>query len=82
MNPKESLLIAVRTVGTQKKLADLLTKEMGHTFYQSHVNKWIHETEFIPSRVCKPIEKITKGKVKKHQLRPDLWENKLDKEVA
>lgn len=41
---------------------------------QSSVNEVLKgRRKKVPADWCRPIEKVTNGKVTRHQLRPDLW---------
>ena len=59
--------------GTQKEFAEALGKP-----HQSYVSmlliRVVKHGKLIPADICPAIERATKGKIKRHQLRPDLFE--------
>ncbi len=61
------ILKAIRIVGTQERLAEMLglTKQA--------VNQWATGVRGPTPYQCVMIEKITKGKVKRVELRPDIF---------
>lgn len=48
-----------------------LGKAVGKT--QSHVWNWLHRSGRVPADMAASIERATKGKVKREQLRPDIY---------
>jgi DNA-binding transcriptional regulator YdaS (Cro superfamily) len=56
----------IKIVGSQNALA----KRLGTS--QQRVNYWV-KTGKVPAEVVISIEKATEGKVRKHELRPDLY---------
>lgn len=73
---------AIDYCGNQEKLAEQLSLILGKLIRQSHITKWRNKTEVIPDYVCRPIEQITKGLVKAHELRPDLWDAPKESEQS
>lgn len=68
MKPKDPLERAVEIVGSQSALARILG--VG----RSRVNNWLNRDLAIPAEFAVPIERATLGKVKRHELRPDVFE--------
>lgn len=58
---------AIEIVGTQAELA----RALGVT--PQHVWNWLNRDEKVPAEQVIPIERATEGKVKRHDLRPDLY---------
>lgn len=67
--PKKNstLRIAIELIGSQKEVAKLCGIK------QSSVSNWLRRSKKIPSRHVLTIERATEGKVKRWQLRPDLY---------
>lgn len=40
---------------------------------QPSVHRILHEGKSVPAKWCIPIERATRGKVTRHELRPDLY---------
>jgi DNA-binding transcriptional regulator YdaS (Cro superfamily) len=58
---------AVEVMGNQSKLADALGVTPGF------VSQWLNGVRPVPAVRCKDIEKVTNGKVKREELRPDVF---------
>lgn len=65
---QNALRMAVSLIGSQASLA----KQLG--VQRSTVNSWIHGRNKIPPEAAIKIEKLTNSKVKKKELRPDLFD--------
>ena len=39
-----------------------------------HIWAWINRDHRVPAEMCKPIEHATGGAVKRHELRPDIFD--------
>lgn len=76
MSSRKHLQRAVDIAGSQSQLARDLSEKLNKTIYQGHVRKWLMNSKVIPDYICKPVEEITNGQVKRSQLRPDLWDKK------
>lgn len=61
------IIKAVEICGTQEALG----KAVGQT--QKHVWNWIHRDKRLAAEHCIPIEKATKGAIKRYELRPDIY---------
>lgn len=58
---------AAKSVGSRVILADLIGVP------RSTLQSRIDNNKPVPAEWCPRIEKATKGEVRRHQLRPDLW---------
>lgn len=65
---QNALQTAVFLIGSQASLA----RQLG--VQRSTVNSWIHGRNRIPPEAAIKIEKLTNSKVKKSELRPDLFD--------
>lgn len=63
---------AIEIIGTQTILAEKL-RAINPKIQQAHVSAWKRSKKGVPAQYCGAIEKLTKGEVTKHQLRPDLF---------
>ncbi|WP_444902197.1 transcriptional regulator [Microbulbifer sp. SSSA007] len=59
--------LAIKTVGTQQKLATALGLSQGA------VAQWVTGRRPVPPRQCIPIEMVAGGVVTRHELRPDVF---------
>lgn len=66
MNSK--IQIAIEFAGSQTALA----KKLGVT--QQNVWNWLHRDKKIPVERAIQIERVTNEKVKRHDLRPDIFD--------
>lgn len=65
---------AVQIVGGQSKLARSLTESVGKTINQSDVWYWLNKSSRgVPAEYCQAFEDITEGKIKREDLRPDIF---------
>lgn len=64
---KDALERAVRIVGGQTALAQILGKSQSHVWY------WLNKGGRVPAEHAVIIEAATKGEVTRHQLRPDVF---------
>jgi DNA-binding transcriptional regulator YdaS (Cro superfamily) len=60
---------AVRIVGGQTALA----RACGGACKQQHVWNWINRDRKVPAEFVLAIERATKGRVTRYQLRPDIY---------
>lgn len=67
MNTIKALLKAIDIVGGQAALARFCGVS------QPSVNKWLHKSRYVPAERVLDIERATKGKVTRYQLRPDIY---------
>ena len=68
MDTHTALLRAIETVGSQAKLAATI----GRT--QPDISKWLHrDKQGVPAEVCIAIERATRGRVTRYELRPDVF---------
>jgi DNA-binding transcriptional regulator YdaS (Cro superfamily) len=65
---KPHLMRAVEIAGSIGKLANLIELD------QSNISKWLYTDRKIPAHHVKLIIKVTNGKIKAWQLRPDVFE--------
>lgn len=70
---KTPLISAVDICEGQAQLARKLSDALGKPVSQQWVWNIINRPQAIPAEWCLPIEEVTKGKVTRHQLRPDLY---------
>lgn len=64
---KEAFKIAIELCGSQKKLAE----KLGCT--QVQISQWCHCLISVPVYICCLLERITEGKIKRKDMRPDDW---------
>lgn len=64
----DALRKAIEIAGGQAALARLIGKK------PAHVWMWLNRDKRVPAEMCKPIEMATSGQVKRHELRPDLFD--------
>ena len=67
MRETEALQRAVAIVGSQSALA----RKLG--LKQAHVWNWLNKAKRVPGEAVLAIEAATEGKVKRTELRPDLY---------
>lgn len=65
----KTLQLAVDLFGSQASLA----RQLG--VKRSTVNSWIHGRNKIPPEAAIKIEKLTNCKIKRNELRPDLFDS-------
>ena len=63
----EALKRAVEIAGGQTALAKALGVQ------QAHVWNWLNRDSALPAEYVIPIERATKGRVSRHELRPDIY---------
>jgi DNA-binding transcriptional regulator YdaS (Cro superfamily) len=73
ITPIKQLEKAINYIGGQTALAAALTQVCGQKIRQSHVSTWLNRDKKVPPQYCLPIEKLTEGKVKCVELRPDVF---------
>lgn len=68
ITPLKAFDQAIDFIGTQQKLAVAL----GHTHqsYISEIRRRLQKGGVVPADICPAIERLTKGKVKRHALNP------------
>lgn len=59
---------AVDACGSQSELARRLKKKPGHVW------AWLHRDGKVPPGIARAIEDATGGLVKRHELRPDIFD--------
>lgn len=64
---KTALARAIAVAGSQSALAELI----GRT--QQAISHWVVKETNVPAEDAVKIETALKGKVKRSELRPDLW---------
>ena len=69
MNSKEAILIVVNQLGSQKKLAEKLHVS------RTTVSMWAIGHRNVPANRVMDIVKLSKGKIKAKDLRPDVFKN-------
>lgn len=62
-----AILKAERLVGSERKLAIALHMSRSH-LYAMRLGKWP-----VPAEIAIKIEEVTNKKVRRKELRPDLW---------
>ena len=67
----EALQKAVDLMGGQTALA----RAIGGRCRQGHVWKWLNRGKTLPAERAVQIERATSGRVKRHELRPDLFDD-------
>ena len=68
-----SLSKAIGFFGSQTKLAAALAALTQRPIKQGHISNWLNRDKAIPAEMCGPIEVATGGRVKRSDLRPDLF---------
>lgn len=63
----DALARAKVLLGSQQALADAVGVK------QPSVHHILSEGKRVPAEWCLPVEQATKGKITRHQLRPDLY---------
>lgn len=63
----DALKKAIKTIGSQRRLS----KNLGIS--SQRVNHWVNRDKKVPGEFCIAIEKLTKGKVTRFELRPDIF---------
>lgn len=72
---KEALSRAVEFCGGQSAFAASINLYLGEgKVSQPYVSQVINKVKKIPAEWAIPTEKVTNGVIKRHQLRPDLYE--------
>lgn len=69
----QALRRAVEAVEGQTALARLLSEKTGKNVKQAHVWNWLFRDKRTPAEFAFPIEQVTGGKVKRYEIRPDLY---------
>lgn len=64
---QSALQKAIETVGGQTALANAIGVPQSYVWY------WLKKAKAVPAERCEAIERATDGKVKKADLRPDLF---------
>lgn len=64
---------AIETLGSQAALAKALSTITRSPVSQPRVHYWVTKASKIPAEMCGPIEVATGGRVKRSDLRPDLF---------
>ncbi|HWB97691.1 MAG TPA: YdaS family helix-turn-helix protein [Bryobacteraceae bacterium] len=70
---RTALHLAVELAGGQAGLARMLSTATGKTVSQQRVWNALHRDRVIPAGWCLAIETATGGRVKREELRPDLY---------
>lgn len=71
---KNPLIRAIRQLGTQRELAEALRAIIpGSRLQQAHISNWLRRNKVLPPQYAVPIEKATKGAVKRHEWAPDCY---------
>ncbi len=73
---KAALLKAIDHFGGQAQLAREITSRSDRTVSQQWIWNVVNRSQPIPPEWCLPIELATGGKIRRHQLRPDLYPEK------
>lgn len=63
----EALHKAVSILGSQSALARAIRVK------QQNIWSWLHVARKVPAEYCLAIEKATQGKVRREELRPDIF---------
>ena len=66
---EKGILEAIKLAGSQLKLAELCGKPVT----QTHVSYWKNYSKKISATYVVKLEKLFKGKLTRHQMRPDLY---------
>lgn len=69
----EALQRAVSLLGGQTELAIAVERAGGKKCNQRHVWNWLNRQKRVPGNRAVPIEQATGGRVRRHELRPDLY---------
>lgn len=64
----DALRKAIDILGSQAELARAVGKRPGHVW------AWLHRDGKVPAEMCRLIEAATNGQVRRHELRPDLFD--------
>lgn len=70
--PVDALDAAIDHAGSQSAFAEKLTALSPNPVSQARVWNWVHRDKRAPAEVCPLIERITDGKVRCEELRPDV----------
>lgn len=73
MDNKLYLRSAVDIVGGQVAMAKRLTEITGRKITQSHVWNWLRRDPQVPAEMAIPIERATDGRIRRGDLRPDIY---------
>jgi DNA-binding transcriptional regulator YdaS (Cro superfamily) len=71
--PRTALQTAAQLSGGQAGLARMLSAATGRPVSQQRVWNALNRDRSIPAEWCLPIEAATQGRVKRQDLRPDLY---------
>lgn len=69
MHGAKYLKKAVRIAGGQSALA----RACGGNLRQQHIWNWLNRDAKVPAEYVRAIERATDGRIKRHQLRPDIY---------
>lgn len=74
---------AIKLVGGQSKLARKCNELSNGKFKirQQHVYNWLNRAKKVPAEYVLLIEKATKNKVKRSELRPDIYPPEEDDDL-
>ncbi|CUB06064.1 hypothetical protein Ga0061065_11480 [Marinomonas fungiae] len=64
---RSHLMRAINLLGGQSALAREINSKQQNVWF------WLHKSGRVPAEFVLPIERATKGKVTRTQLRPDLY---------
>lgn len=78
---KEALADAVRIVGGQTALAEMLSAALDRPVSQQWVSAVINRDQAVPAEWCLPLEEATKRKKRRYHFRPDLYPAPVRAEV-
>ena len=67
MTELDALKTAIEIIGSQGKLAAALG------YSQPSVSDWVNRSGRAPAEAVLDIERLTDGRVSRHQLRPDIY---------
>lgn len=69
----ETIRKAIRIAGGAPNLARLVSEdlELVKPITSMAVRQWI--TRGVPAEYCIPLERVSEGKIHRHELRPDLY---------
>ena len=76
--PLEALQLAIELAGGQSALARLC----GGRVKQAHVWNWLNRNRALPSEHARTVEEALGGKVTRYQLRPDVFGESPQSELA
>lgn len=68
----KALQRAIDLLGSQAELARAISSDE-NPIKQQHIWNWINRDKKIPAEAAIPIETATKGRVSRHELRPDIY---------